>query len=314
MITCGHNKFYGEYMSTVVNIVGAGRLGQTIGRLINLYKAGAVQAVCNSSMESSKSAITFIGSGYACEHIRDLPSADVTFITTPDDCIGSMAEDIVVHTNNKVGSTFIHCSGSLTSDILSPLFEEGYNVASCHPMRSFANPELSIAEFKGTYCAIEGSSQGKEIAESIFSAIGGITYNIKSDGKSLYHAAGVISSNYLVTLAHTASKCLTEAGVEHDTGLRIITSLMEGTISNLKKSLSPSASLTGPIARGDVDTISKHVHSLPEQTKGLYKCLGLSTLELTSHDSETISDLTRVLDENQPKKSNLRSESHTLSF
>lgn len=290
-------------MPTVINIIGAGRLGKTIGKLINIYNAGVIQAVCNSSIASSRKAIDFIGAGKAFSHVRDLPPADVTFITTPDDLVAEVGQKIFESQNYKTGSTFIHCSGSLTSSALDMLFEEGAQTVSCHPMRSFANPELSIAEFKGTYCALEGTEAGIEAAKMIFDSIGGITYVINPDKKSLYHAAGVISSNYLVTLANFASKCLSEAGVEKEIGMMIITNLMQGTLNNLRSTLSPSDSLTGPIARGDTSTISKHLESMDEKTREMYKTLGLGTIELTNHSVEITAKLIELLANRTPKGS-----------
>lgn len=268
----------GEVMSAVINIVGAGRLGKTIAKLINIYDAGSIQAVCNKSLESTRDAITFIGSGNAYSDIKELPHADITFITTPDDHIHEVAEALALNQNYESDAIFIHCSGSLTSSVLAPLS----NVASCHPMRSFARPDLSVAEFKGTYCAIEGTTKAATKASELFRAIGGQTYEICADKKSLYHAAGVISSNYLVTLAHTASQCLSEAGVDDEIGMRIITNLMAGTVKNMQNTLSPQASLTGPIARGDTETVTKHIQCMDGEMKTLYKMLGLTTLELTS--------------------------------
>ena len=292
-------------MSKLINIIGAGRLGKTIGKLIKIYNAGEIQAVCNSSIESSRRAIAFIGAGRALADFRDLPPADVTFITTPDDIIAEVGQRICDSGNFKPGSTFIHCSGSLTSSALSTLFEEGVQTVSCHPMRSFANPELSIAEFKGTYCALEGTAAGIEIAKAIFNAIGGTTYTINPDKKSLYHAAGVISSNYLVTLANVASKCLSEAGVEQQIGMMIITNLMQGTLNNLRSTLSPSESLTGPIVRGDTATVSKHLESMDDETREIYQTLGLGTIELTTHSIEKTAELIALLSKKK-QKSNLQ--------
>ncbi len=301
-------------MSKVINIIGAGRLGKTIGKLINIYNAGVIQAVCNSSIESSRNAIDFIGAGRAFTHVSELPPADVTFITTPDDLITEIGQRVFESRKYKPRSTFIHCSGSLTSKALDMLFEEGIQTVSCHPMRSFANPELSIAEFKGTYCALEGTELGIEVAKTIFDSIGGTTYVINPDKKSLYHAAGVISSNYLVTLANVASKCLSEAGVEQEVGMMIITNLMQGTLNNLRSTLSPSDSLTGPIARGDTSTISKHIESMDEETREIYQMLGLGTIELTNHSIEKTSELIDLLANRTKRSDNHKNSAFIRSY
>ena len=114
--------------------------------------------------------------------------------------------------------------------------------------------------------------------------------------KSSYHAAGVFASNYLVTLAQQALSCLKEAGVENEIAMHVITNLMRGTVSNLEKTLSPEHSLTGPIKRGDISTIMKHIASLTDrEQKHLYAALGKATLHLTDHNTLKKDKITNAL-------------------
>ena len=165
-------------------------------------------------------------------------------------------------------------------------------VVSFHPMKSFSDPALSVENYAGTYCAMEGDAEALRILEPIFNSMGSITYQIDKEKKSLYHAAGVFASNYLVTLSQQAVNCLTEAGVEEQMALNVIISLMKGTVSNLEKSMSPREALTGPIKRGDVSTIKKHLSAFSDsKQRALYSTLGKATIPLTSHDLETRTQL-----------------------
>lgn len=275
-------------MSLIVNLIGAGRLGKTIGRLIVVSKTARIGGICNASLTSSQEAVEFIKDGSAYINIQELPAADVTFITTPDDLIKEVSINLTENPYLQKGSVVLHCSGSLPSSVLDSLRGKGCFIASAHPMRSFANPETSVEQYSGTYCAIEGDPEVLPLIHRMLASIGSVTYEIDSEKKSLYHAAGVFASNYLVTLAEQALSCLTCAGVEHDLAMRVISNIMQGTVSNLEKSQSPKASLTGPIKRGDTQTIDSHIASLDtEERRKLYAALGHSTLSLTDHNEST---------------------------
>lgn len=271
-------------MTLLVNIIGAGHLGKTIGHLLVKHHLVRIGAICNRSEISVTEAIKFIGQGKYCPSITELPPADITFITTPDDLISTTCEVLSKNPLIKIGSIVLHCSGSLTSDALISIKEKGCFIASAHPMRSFAKPELSVDQYTGTYCAVEGDKDALPKVHSLFNSIGSITYEIDKTKKSSYHAAGVFASNYLVTLAQQALLCMKEAGVENEMAMQVITNIMRGTVSNLEKTLSPAQSLTGPIKRGDITTIMKHIASLTDiEQRHLYSVLGKATVHLTDH-------------------------------
>lgn len=273
-------------MTYLVNIIGAGNVGKTIGHLLVKNGSAKIGAVQCRSEQSARKAIDFIGEGKFFDDLNELPQADITFITTPDDHISATC---LRYSNYfKPGSIIIHCSGSLTSDVLSSAKEKNCSVVSVHPMRSFAKPEMSIMQYDGTFCAIEGDENILPEINALFGSIGSITYTIKKEKKSFYHAAGVFASNYLVTLSKQASLCMKEAGVENEMAMKIITSIMKGTVNNLEKTLSPEQSLTGPIQRGDISTIKKHMSALSNSSeqRDLYSLLGKATLNVANHGEE----------------------------
>ena len=284
-------------MTPSLNIIGAGNVGQTLGYL--LLKQGVVQlgSICNSSNESNHRAIQFMGGGTPCSFIRDLPPADLTLITTPDAMISSVCTALSANKYLKSGSIVMHCSGALTADdALNSVELKGCYTASLHPMRSFANPSVSIEHYAGTYCAMEGDPNALSVIQTLFHAIGSITYLINPDKKTIYHAAGVYASNYLVVLAELASTCLAEAGVDNQHAVSAITTLMQSTLSNLKTTRSPAQSLTGPIKRGDVDTIQLHLNALQTNTqRQVYRTLGAAALTLTTLDESTTRAIEHVL-------------------
>jgi len=284
-------------MTFLVNIIGAGHVGKTIGHLLAKHAQFSIGGICNQSEASAISAIQFIGQGVYCPTIVDLPPADITFITTPDSLISTTCEALSKNKLIKKDSLVLHCSGGLSSDALISVKAIGCYTASVHPMRSFAKPESSVAAYHGTYCAIEGDEEALPKAHFIFNAIGSITYNIDKTKKSSYHAAGVFASNYLVTLAQLALSCMNEADVEHEMAMHVITNIMQGTVSNLETTLSPAKSLTGPIKRGDTSTIMNHINALTDiEQKHLYSLLGKATVDLTEHNALIKNEIIKALD------------------
>ena len=276
-----------DTMKPTINIIGAGGLGKTLAKLIANHHVGIIQNICNKSFKNAKLAIQFIGQGEASPHIEDLPPADITFITTPDDCIRSCCEKLANSNNLKNGSIVLHCSGSLSSEILKPAEKKGCFTASVHPMRSFSDPDISFSNYHGTFCAIEGNFKAIQILRKLFHTIGSIVYEIQHDRKDTYHVAGVFASNYLITLSNIALLCLKNAGVEDKLATKIIISVMQGTLNNLEHTLSPEKSLTGPIKRGDVHIIMQHLNSFPQRKiSELYKILGLATLDIANLPKE----------------------------
>ena len=271
----------------LINIIGAGQVGKTIARLIVIHHVGTIQGVCNTTTKSANNAIQFIGEGKSFEDITILPSADITIITTPDDFIEPCCQQLSCSKNLKKDSIVFHCSGSLSSEILYSVAKQSFT-ASIHPMRSFAVPEITLAQYNGTYCAIEGHNQATRLLKDIFIAIGSMTFFINGKNKSIYHTAGVFASNYLITIANAAMRCFEAAGVENNLAFRILIDLMKGTFNNLESTLSFQQSLTGPLKRGDVNTILKHFNSISEKKlSDLYKTLALSTLEVTDLSHKT---------------------------
>lgn len=273
-------------MGLTANIIGTGRLGKTIGRLLVKKRIATINGIYNRDISNSNRAIDFIGEGEAYPSIPSLPHADLIFITTPDAAIAETCLTLAENPNIKTWSIIVHCSGTLNSDILSPMKQKGRFTGSVHPMHSFANPEFSVENFTNTYCAIEGDAEATKIITRVFDSMGAITFSINKDKKAIYHAAGVFASNYLVTLYQQAMSCIKDAGVEEKTGAQAMLRIMKGTLSNLERTMSAQNSLTGPIQRGDAETIINHLNALKNpMQKELYALLGNATLGLTQHSA-----------------------------
>lgn len=291
------------------NIIGCGKLGKTIGKLLAQHNAVTIEGIVNASLESAKNSVEYIGQGTAYEKIHELPGSDIYFITTKDDIIEATVSALHDTDILKEGNIVLHCSGSLTSDVLNKARESKCSIASIHPVKSFATPKQAVATFNGTYCAIEGDDDAVKTITTIFNKIGGIVFPIKKESKKLYHAGGVIANNYLVTLHYHATQCYIKAGVDEEIAKKIVYMLMKDAFDNLSI-LPHDKALTGPIQRGDTNTISNHASSLSQysslkETREIYLSMGRGTLSFVNHNQEIKNKIHGILAEETPKKAKL---------
>lgn len=265
----------------LANIIGLGNVGKTLAKLFIDNNLVEIAGIYNRSEENGLNGIRFIGQGVYHQDIKSLPRADITFITTADDFIAKASTEYALNSNLQPGSIVAHCSGALTASCMDGLREKGCYICSIHPMHSFIEPAVSVQKFKGTYCALEGDKRASDLVSSMFTAIGAKVINVSSDKKLLYHTAGVFASNYLLTLAEQALKCLHLAQVNEEDALGLLINIMQSTINNLAVKKLPSVALTGPVKRGDSATIEAHLNALTdEKIKDFYKYMLAKTMDL----------------------------------
>ena len=267
-------------MKPDIAIVGCGKVGTSLA----FFLSGAgyrISGFFSKTKASAENAARLVDGPEPAQRSWDITrSADVVLITTPDDVIADACRIIADHNGFKENASVLHCSGALPSTILAPAHTAGAATASMHPLQSFAAARTDINPFDGINMAVEGDGPAVTLATRIAQDLGAHVHTIKTEGKTLYHAAAVAASNYLVTILDLALKMLQTAGMEPAAGFAILKPLIEGTLSNVEKIGIPEA-LTGPIARGDVDTVAAHIDQIVEQVpelKALYCSLGVDTV------------------------------------
>lgn len=263
-----------------LNLIGAGRAGQTLARLWHQAGLLQIQAVVCRQQTHAEQAAEFIGAGIPANCLVSLPNADVWLIATSDDQIANIAGQLAQA--NVKGSVVFHLSGSLNCYNLAPLRGCGLTLASIHPICSFAQPQLACQQFAGTYCGVEGDAAALAVLAPLFQHIGASTFNIEGQHKSLYHAGSVIACNYLVSLLESGLQCFEAAGVSRDQALAALGPLLHGTLDNVAQ-LGTQRALTGPIVRGDVAVVANHQRALQQSLPHLaplYQLLGQHTLQL----------------------------------
>jgi predicted short-subunit dehydrogenase-like oxidoreductase (DUF2520 family) len=280
-------------------IIGAGIVGTALA--VRLEEAG--HECIGVSTRSSFSYERF-RSYLKIDHLpleELVPIADILFITTQDSMVRVVAENLRKNALIKPGQVWIHCSGSLPSNVLRGEENLPVHCLSLHPLQAFASVEEALTILSGTHFGIEGDNE--ELGERIVKDLGGIPHHISTEEKTLYHAGAVITSNYLVVLASIAVELFIKAGIQAEEALASVLPLMRGTLYNLEKAGLPQA-LTGPIARGDAQVVQDHLAHMPLKFLKIYQELGLIALELgknkkiqqgSSYPQETLNLLKSLL-------------------
>ena len=263
-----------------LNIIGAGRLGQSIGRLAAQagYRIGSVYC---RSQASAQAACDFIGQGAPLASLHDVQPALLTLLAVPDGQIAPVAAMLADSGRVAAGQVVFHASGACEAALLAPLAARGAYCASLHPAFSFAEPARAVASFAGTRCALEGDERTFASLQDLALAIGGQPFLLAPGGKLAYHAALAVASNYLVTLHALAQQLASRAGIGAQDAHVLLGELMQKTLAN-SLALGPATALTGPIARGDADTVRRHRAVMSPQQDVLYCALGTATLSLAA--------------------------------
>jgi predicted short-subunit dehydrogenase-like oxidoreductase (DUF2520 family) len=282
-----------------LSVIGCGSAARTLVRLWHDAGIFSIGGILNSSPGSAREAVAFIGAGTAAATIEELPSSDLYLIGCPDDNIRQCCSLLADNTRSCDGITVFHLSGALGSSELAPARHEGAAVASVHPVMSFADPAKATGDFDGTWCGMEGDEQALALLEPAFEAIGARCFRIDASGKSLYHAASVIACNYLVTLEELSLQAFEEAGIGRETALQILAPILRSTVENIL-ALGTTEALTGPIARGDVSIIERHLQALEvwnPEIAALYRMLGMATTELSEKQGHATAESLSVIRE-----------------
>lgn len=282
-----------------LSFIGAGRVGTTLAAC--LYRKGMnIFAVSDKNRKNADRFHQYLPDVTIVENPEAAAKrSEVIFITTNDDSIQGVCTQIAG--SLKEDSTVIHTSGLLTTEALSAAQNAGAKLLSFHPLKSFSDIDAAIATLPGTYIALEGDERAIQLGRKLVETLGGKDVVISKEKKALYHTAASIISNFSVTLMHLGMELEEKAGISPATSKQMLISLLDGTLNNLRES-DPIQALTGPIERGDEQTIQTHMLALEENfpaAVNIYKILGAFTnkiaLEKGSISKETFDIINTIL-------------------
>lgn len=262
-------------------IVGAGRTGLSLALRLDRAHAVPAMTVTGRRAETPPHPM-FDGDPPAARYRsaieRPEPGPDAVVIAVPDGAIAEVA-DRLASLGLPTSVPVLHTSGSRSVDVLAPLAARGHSVGSAHPLAALADPISGADRLAGATWGVEGEGAARALAERIVLACGGRVLRIATGGKAAYHAAAVFASNYAVVLLAVAERLMEEAGVHAEDARPALAGLAAGAVENLA-ARGPAAALTGPILRGDEQTVALHLARLSADERALYCLLGREALRL----------------------------------
>lgn len=256
-----------------VGIIGGGRVGSRLAA--SLREAGVLVGITAASEQHSAQLAQQFGVP-ATDNAKLWQAADVLLLTVPDRLIGTVAEELA-QSVTPAAKVVLHVSGSVGLEPLAPLAQLGAHVGSLHPLQSFAGGNTKLA---GVYMALDGDSEAQDAGKKLVELFGGKAFSVPAEERAAYHAAACICSNYVVAVEAMAAQLMARWTGSNEAAWEALLPLFKGTAANLQATQNPAAVLTGPIARGDVSTVAKHLAALPADVIPAYCSLGLATTSL----------------------------------
>lgn len=263
-------------------ILGAGRLGRTLGRLL-VSKGWEPRGITCSTLRSARQAAKFIGGGEpSASNARAVAQGGLVLIATPDSAIAPVARELAAARMAWRGRVIAHTSGALSSVALEPLARAGARTASLHPLASVADPRAGFPNIEGTPFAIEGDPGAVAPLRRMVQSFGGVPVTIPRQAKVLYHLIACLMANDLVALLSLGLETARGLGLSRREAARLYLPLVRGTVDNVVR-LGPVKALTGPVSRGDFTTLRLHgeaLRTLPPDLRRLHRILALRSTAL----------------------------------
>jgi predicted short-subunit dehydrogenase-like oxidoreductase (DUF2520 family) len=283
-------------VSERVFILGAGQVG------LGLYRAFRAAGVEVVGLHSRRSSPVATSSGPVPGVIGD---ANAVIIAVRDEQIDDAFAEVVDarapsgRPRLASGTVIVHTSGGAEPEIVPRLAELGLSGGTFHPLVPFANPERAPELLRKAWIGIDGDDPARATSRRLAGHLGARTLEIPLGMKTIYHVAAVIGSNFPVVLEAVATNLLADIGIPERSAQQAVHSLMEAAISNTADKPAESV-LTGPVVRGDVETVQRHLQALRHMpdARALYRRLSFAALDIANRrgtDPERLAEIQKLL-------------------
>jgi predicted short-subunit dehydrogenase-like oxidoreductase (DUF2520 family) len=290
-------------MPGTLSIIGAGRVGRSLGRRLGElgWKIGTV---VTRSESSARKAVRCIGAGHPRAFMtRQVLAAQIILITTPDHSVAEVADELArIGAEELHGKIVLHTSGALSSDVLGSVKKSGAAVGSMHPLQTFSG--VQVPPLEGKAFAIEGDAHAVRVARQIARALGAVPVHIESAKKPLYHAAGALAAGNVLALLEAARHLMTAAGMKRREAVRGLLPLTRQVLENFER-LGPRAAWTGPLSREDFGVVAAHLEAmktLPPEFRETYEAVNRLAAQVLAQDSTAMLAALKKLTVNKKTK------------
>jgi predicted short-subunit dehydrogenase-like oxidoreductase (DUF2520 family) len=263
-----------------IAVVGAGRVASSLARVLR-ERGAPVRFIAGRNLEHARAAAEFAGAGVEALPLESIPDvAQCIIIAVSDAAIPLVAEQLA-----KAGlatGIALHTCGSRGPNALAPLADTGVSTGVLYPLQTFPTPEQGARSLPGTYFSISGDPAATAWARELVTLIPGKFISAEPAKSALFHAAAVLASNYQMTLLDAALEAMECAGVAREDALAALAPIARATLENTLR-MGPQAALTGPIARGDHETVRRNLNALrmvSKPTQDLYRAAGRRTIPI----------------------------------
>jgi predicted short-subunit dehydrogenase-like oxidoreductase (DUF2520 family) len=275
-------------VSQRVFILGAGRAGLGLARALRLSNVDVIGLHGRHAVEAPVRVTAGTLPAELCE-------ATTVLVTVRDAQLeGALAE--LASARLAASAVVLHASGSAEPVNLAALRAGGHPSGTFHPLVPLADPERSPELLRGAWIGIDGDEPACDAARELAARLGAQTLEIPPGEKSRYHAAAVIASNFPAVLLSLGEDLLAAAGLPREPARAALRSLFMAAARNLDSDATPAEALTGPIIRGDVDTVRRHVEALAPHPRALaaYRALSIVALGLAREAGAAPDALDRI--------------------
>jgi predicted short-subunit dehydrogenase-like oxidoreductase (DUF2520 family) len=247
--------------SSRVAIIGPGRIGQALGRLLAASRV-PIAWIAARDLAAARRAARFIGRAKPLGlSDPELTKASIFLLTTTDSALAEVARELAKQGSGKSpwrGKVVLHTCGSLPSTVLRPLKLRGAAIGSLHPYQTVPSPQAGVRNLRRCFWGIEGDRRAQQVARRWVKLLEGVAFPIRPQGKTLYHLSAFLVSPTLVTLMEQSTRLLKEAGVPVGIARPMLRQFVVETAKNFSE-LGALRALTGPAVRGDWTTIGRHL-------------------------------------------------------
>jgi predicted short-subunit dehydrogenase-like oxidoreductase (DUF2520 family) len=258
-------------------LVGPGRAGTALARALAARGWDAVAVAGRTVDAASTQEVARRLGARAVEVAAAGRGADLVVVATPDTAIA--AAGAALAPSLPPGALVIHLSGASSLHELDGvlLARPDVEIGSLHPLQSLPTGDGGAERLAGSWCAVDGAPRVERIALTL----GMRPFRLDAAHRARYHAAACVASNHLVALLGQVERIAAKAGVPFEAFLPLV----RGTVENVAE-LGPAAALTGPVARGDYETVARHVDTLPAEERDAYLALVREARRLAGEDAE----------------------------
>lgn len=271
-------------MDMSAGVIGVGKLGLALVK--SFHKHGIFSFAVSGSQKKSDELKQTLGKDFRIfNHINDIDIfPQLLFITVPDLKLKNIADEIAFLFPNKLKNTIVvHCSGFLGIDVFHSLAKFVKSAASLHPYQTFYHAHDNVFDNVGWMADCDTKIKPL-LSELITKMNGAITFadEITEFNRDQYHLSAVFASNYPASSLRFATRCAELSGINPEIFIpKISRTTLQNTFIDYKTNKEVFA-LTGPIARGDIEAVSRHLFALRDNITELkgYVLIGLATCEL----------------------------------